>query len=223
MKDTQKSEANIVRPEAEVIKGGKVLPLIIDWGDKRIYIGELQFLGNGSLVFESAFHSDKNVGQNTEFGTSTFKEGKFRDHTSDTKVDVNTGFHVSLHPPADDKSGVMHFREHYPGKVLFQRTIDWFPVTVPFNLLRVFTLPLDMCVSSQKQTAPIARVDPNYKDSLEVIIDIFPKEAQEHYPYPASIETWGTCPDYLVRVSVVLAKQRTAALVYWPVDNELKL
>lgn len=56
-----------------------------------------------------------------------------------------------------------------------------------------------------------------------MIVVVFPKEAQEHYPYSKSIETWGVCPNYLVRVSVVLAKRRTAALVYWPEDNELKL
>lgn len=213
----------VVRPEAEVIKNGKRFPLIIEWGENRIYLGELQFLGDGSLTFESVFHSDKSVGENIEFGTSTLKENRFRDHATDTSASVGTGFHISLHPPKDDKPGVMHFREHNPGKILFRREIDWFPVAKAFNLVRVFTLPLDMCTDTQKRTAPLAKVDSNYKDSLEMIIDVFPKEVQEHYPYSQSIETWGYCPHYLVRVSVVLAKQRTAALVYWPVNSELKL
>lgn len=56
-----------------------------------------------------------------------------------------------------------------------------------------------------------------------MIGDIFPLDTERHHPIDKSTEIWGICPDYLVRVSITLAKQRTAALMYWPEDERLEL
>jgi hypothetical protein len=211
------------RPLPDDVRQSKKLPIVIKWGSKRIYLGEIEFLKDGSLVFESSLHSSKDVGATVEFGTSNFKDGQFSNVAPDTSIPIGTGFHISLHPAVKDKSGAMHFRKHYPGKVLYRREIKWFPVKVPFNLLHVYTLPLDMCPTSLKQPTVITVIDPRYNDSLEMVVDVFPRDTETHRPIVGSAEVWGFCPDYLVRVSLMLAKQRTPALVYWPVDDKLEL
>ena len=193
------------------------------WGNKHIYLGEAVFLEDGSLIFESSQHSSKEVGTTIEFGASNFKDNKFINKPTDNVRPTGSGHHISLHPPKEGKVGVMHMREHSPGDILYRREIDWFPVVKPFNLLRIFTLPLDLCPVSRKKPTIITGIDPNYKDSLEVIIDVFPHDTKQHNPIDKSAEVWGFCPNYLVRVSIVLAKQRTAALMYWPEDSKLEL
>lgn len=215
--------ASMDRPIPDDIRQSKKLPIVIKWGDERIYLGEAEFLKDGSFIFESSLHSSKEVGATVEFGTSNFKDSKFTNSPPDNTRAVGTGFHISLHPPKDDKRGVMHLREHYPGVILYRREIDWFPVTKPFHLLRVFTLPLELCPTSQKRPTVITAIDPNYTDSLEMVVDIFPRNTEEHHPIAGSAEIWGVCPDYLVRVSIALAKQRTPALIYWPADDRIEL
>lgn len=211
------------RPTPDDVRQSKKMPIVIKWGEKRIYLGEAEFLKDGSLIFESSQHSSKEAGATIEFGVSNFKDSGFHNSPADNVKLAGSGHHISLHPPKDNKLGVMHMREHSPGNILYRREIDWFPVTKPFNLLRLFTLPLDVCPISQKVPTVITAVDPNYKDSLEVIIDIFPPDTEQHHPIDKSAEIWGVCPNYLVRVSIALAKQRTAALIYWPEDSKLEL
>lgn len=211
------------RPTPDDIRQSKKLPIVIKWGSKRIHLGEAEFLKNGSLVFESSLHSNKKVDSTIQFGTSNFKDGKFNNKASDSTFPIGSGFHASLHPRSGGKPAAMHFREHYPGKIIDRREIDWFPVTKPFNLLRLYTLPLDLCPISQKQSTVITGIDTNYNDSLEIVVDIFPRETETHYPKAKSAEIWGVCPNYLVRVSIILAKQRTPALIYWPIDDRLEL
>jgi len=207
----------------EVLRESKKLPIVVAWGKKRVHIGELEFLKNGSLVFESRFHSDDRVGPTIEFGTSNFKDSKFHNRGTDKIANVNRGFHVTLHPAEGANSAAMHFREHYPGDILFRREIDWFPVKTPFNLVRLFTMPLDTCSISQKQVSIETAIDPTYKDSLELVVDIFPRDTKTAVPYKNSAEAWGHCPNYRVRLSIMLAKQRTSALIYWPEDDRLSL
>ncbi len=206
-----------------VLRKSKKLPVVVGWADKRIHMGNLEFLKNGSLVVKSTFHNDNSVGPVLEFGISNFKDGKFHNHDTDKTVEVKKGFHITLHPKEDDNMAAMHFREHYPGPILFRREIDWLPVKVAFNVVRLYTMPLDACANSKKQITVERVIDPNYTDSLEWVVDIFPLDTKIAKPYQNSIEIWGQCPDYRVRVSIMLAKQRTAALVYWPEDSGLSL
>ena len=209
--------------EQLVLRNSKKLPIVVGWGDKRIHLGELEFLKNGALVFESRLHNDASIGTITEFGKSNFKDNKFHNSDADQIVSLGRGFHVTLHPPEGTKPAAMHYREHYPGDVLFRREIDWFPVKTAFNLLRLYTMPLDMCPSSEKQVTIEKGIDPNYKHSLELVVDVFPRDVKSAHPYPECAEAWGHCPQYRVRLSMMLAKQRTPALIYWPEDSELSL
>ncbi len=171
------------------------------------------------MIFVSKFHSDKNLNSIVEFGRSIYKDNRFYNHMPEKIEQVNNGFHISLHP----KRQVMHFRRHSPGQIIFKRNISWFPVVKPFHLLSLFTLPLELCKNTEKQTTFITPVDEKYKDSLFLKVDIFPRNTTEHQPYDKSIFVLGYCPDYLVRASLMLAKQRTPALIYWPEDNILEL
>lgn len=200
-------------------KNTKGFRLVIKWGEKKIDLGNIEFKTDGSLIFVSKFHSDKSIEPIIESGISRFKDNKFHSHVPEKKFSIDDGFHISLHP----KSQKMHFRRHLPGEILYERSMNWFPVTQSFNLLYFYTLPLDLCKKSQKKETFITPVDPSYKDSLVLKIDIFPRDTKEHFPYDKSISVIGFCPNYVVRVSVMLAKQRTAALLYWPVSSELEL
>lgn len=211
------------KAEQTIMRKSKKLPLVVAWGGKQIHIGDLEFLKDGSLVVKSTFHNDSSVGPVLEFGTSNFKDNKFHNRSADKTVPVSKGFHITLHPASGDSVAAMHFREHYPGPILFRREIEWFPVATAFNLVRLFTMPLDVCAASQKKVTVETAIDPNYNDSLEWVVDVFPSDVKTANPYPNCIEIWGFCPDYRVRVSIMLAKQRTAALVYWPEDKELTL
>lgn len=206
-----------------VLRESKKLPVVIEWGSKNIHIGDLEFLKDGSFVLKSSCHNDTGVGPTLQFGTSNLKDGKFHNRDADKTVEIKKGFHITLHPIANTKPAAMHFREHYPGPILFRREIEWFPVKTAFNLVRLYTMPLDVCATSQKKATVETAIDPNYSESLEWVVDIFPVDVKTASPYPNCIEVWGHCPDYRVRVSIMLAKQRTAALVYWPEDSELTL
>lgn len=206
-----------------ILRESKKMPVVVGWGDKRIHMGDLEFLKDGSLVVKSTFHNDSNVGQVLKFGTSNYKAGKFHNHDSDKTVEVKKGFHITLHTPNDNNLAAMHFREHSPGPILFRREIDWFPVKTAFNLVRFYTMPLDTCSATQKRVTVETVIDPKYSDSLEWVVDIFPKDVKTAHQYLGSVEIWGFCPSYRVRVSIMLAKQRTDAFVYWPEDKELVL
>lgn len=214
---------NIRRPQPNYTRQSKKLPIVIKWGDKCIYLGEAEFLKDGSLVFEAELYVGKGAGETIQLGISNFKEGRFFNKPPDTSVQVGSGLHVSLHPTIDDRVGVMHFREHYPGNVLHRREIDWYPVITPFNLLHVFTHPIEMLPTSSKQQTVMTPIDPAYKESLEIVVDIFPRDAETHHPIKGSAEVWGVCPDYLVRISIGLTGERSLGLIYWPMDSNLEL
>lgn len=201
------------------IKNTKGFRLVIKWGDKKIDLGNIEFKTDGSLIFISKFHSDKSIQSTIEFGISRFKDNKFHSHIPEKKFAIDDGFHISLHP----KSQKMHFRRHFPGGIFYHRCMSWFPVIKPFNLLYFYTIPLDLCMDSPKRETFITPVDPEYKDSLLLKVDILPRDTTEHFPYDKSICVMGYCPTYFVRVSLMLAKQRTAALLYWPESSELEL
>lgn len=205
------------------VRESKKFPIVIAWGTKHIHLGDLEFLKNGSLVLKSTLHNDKNVSPIIEFGTSNYKDGQFNNRSADQAALIGKGFHITLHPADNTHLAAMHFREHSPGPILFRREITWFPVSIAFNLASLFTMPLDRCSISQKKVTVETAIDPNYIDSLEWVVDIFPKDIKVAAPYSNSVEIWGHCPDYRVRVSIMFAKQRTPALIYWPEDSELTL
>jgi hypothetical protein len=209
--------------QQSVMRESKKLPIVVWWGEKPIHIGEIEFLTDGSLVFDSKLHNESVVNGPVQIGTSSFIDNQFQNHIPDEMINVSTGVHISLHPPTDTQNGVMHFREHAPGPVLSRREIDWYPVHQAFNLIRLFTPPLDQCEASQKRITIERHIDPGYNDSLELIIDIFPRDVKEARPYPNSAEAWGHCPDYRARLTITPANQRTMGLMYWPIDGELSL
>jgi hypothetical protein len=200
-------------------KKTKSFRLVIKWGDKKIDFGNIEFKTDGSLIFISKFHSDKSIHPTVEFGRSIFKDNQFSSHIPEKNLAVEDGFHISLHP----KKQKMHFRRHYPGEILYERNIDWFPVRKPFNLLHFYTLPLDLCKESPKKETFLTAVDPNYKDSIFLKVDLFPRDTKEHVPYEKSIHVMGVSPNYLVRISLMFAKQRTPAMLYWSEDSVLEL
>lgn len=183
-------------------------------GVKNIDLGEIVFLGDNSLVFEPRFFSSQNTGEPISFGLSDFKDGKFNNRPPDTSAVINCGFHITLHTPNDEKPGVMNFSNNDQGSPLYRREINWFPVRVPFNLVRGFTLPLDACRYTDKKSAILTAIDSAYHDSLEFVVDIFPLGIKEHTSYMNCIEIYGNCPEYKVRVRLLLAKQRLASFIY---------
>lgn len=213
----------ISSPKVDIIKQSKKLPLVVTWGTKNIDLGEIVFLGDNSLVFESRFFGSQNAGGSISFGLSVHKGGKFNNQPADRFAVIDSGFHVTLHTPKNNKPGVMNFSNNSQGSPLHRREIDWFPVKTPFNLVRGFTLPIDICSHTKKKSVLLTSIDPAYHDSLEYIIDVFPLDTKEHRPYENCIEIWGNCPEYRVRVSLLLAKQRQEAFIYWPDDSQLVL
>ena len=118
----------------------------------------------------------------------------------------------------------MHFREVYPGKILYERKINWFPVLKPFNLLFLYSPPLNACETTLKQSSFFTPVPDNYDNSILLKLDIFPRNTSQHNPIDNSLWIfWGYSPNYLVRVSFILINQKTDPLLYWPNDSELKL
>ena len=189
--------------------------MFLNGAKKKIHIGEIEFLKDGSLVFKSKFHGSLDYGETIEFGNANLIKNQFLNTPSDNVREIGKGFHISLHPAKENKPAVMHFREHYPGKILYRCEFDWFPVLKSFKLIHMFTMPLDICSVTEKKATIEKCISPGYKDSLELIVDIFPTETKQHHPYLNSIEIWGTCPEYRVRISIMPSKQRTAALIYW--------
>src|SRR3989338_11441174 len=132
---------------------------------------------------------------------------------------LHNGCHITLHPRKQRFQSIMHFRKN-AGEILETRRINWFPVTSPFNLLRLYSLPLDLCVSDKKQLSFFAPFPDDYTNSVQVKIDIFPRQTVEHFPNQQSVWIyWGYCPNYLVRISFNLLDQKTSALLYCPGDS----
>lgn len=204
-------------------KPSKRMPLVIKWGEQSIYFGLIEFLGDGSLIFKTDSHSSKNANLIVELGASHLANGEFANLPADKLQTIGKGLHISLHPPTQSQPGVMHFRENAPGRVLSQRHLEWFPVTQPFKLLHLFTLPLDMYPSTAKDVTIKNTMDPSYRDSLEIILDIFPRDTKTAHPFLNSFEVWGHCPFYLVRISILQARSRTPEIIYWPDDDRLEL
>ena len=155
-----------------VYKNTKKFRLVIKQGIRKINLGSIKFSSDGSLVFISKFHSDENIGLAVECGISRFKDNKFNFHVPEKSFPVKSGFHITLHP-GNQK---MHFRRHYPGEILYERTLNWFPVVAPFNLLYFYTLPLDLCKESLKKETFITPIEKNYKDSLLLKIEGIPNK-----------------------------------------------
>jgi hypothetical protein len=199
-------------------KDGKKTRLGIHWRKKWINFCSVQFLKDGSLVFTSKFHNSApiiNIGSARQI-----KEG-FTLHTQTPEQhELDQGCHISLHPRGQS----MHFRKNSGGKILHTRAIKWFPVVAPFNLLCLYSLPLDMCVFDNKQQNFFAPFPDEYTNSVQVVVDIFPRQTTEHFPHQQSVWIyWGYCPDYLVRITFNRLEQRTPALLYWPTDSNLTL
>jgi hypothetical protein len=205
-------------PEIVAKKDGKKTRLGIHWKNGWINFCSIQFLKDGSMVFSSKFH---NSAPNIDIGSARqFKEG-FTLHTqSPERHELDNGCHITLHP----KGQSMHLRKNSSGEILETRKINWFPVTVPFNLLTLYSLPLDLCPFDKRQPNFYAPFPDEYTNSVQVVVDVFPRQTTEHFPNQQSVWIyWGYCPDYFVRVSFNRLEQRTPALLYWPKDSNLSL
>lgn len=195
----------------------KQVRLGVHWGNDWIDQCVVGFTKDNSFVF---IPKQQSKGGEMEFGLSNLRNGVFGNHQMTHQYNISQGCHISLHP----KKQVMHFRESYPGEIIFERKIEWFPVNQAFNLLHYFSPPLDKCNKSLKQPTFFTPIATNYQASLHIKVDIFPRGAREHYPQGNSLWIyWGYCPGYLARVSFNLINQRVKAIVYWPDDSKLTL
>lgn len=194
----------------------KDIRLGIHWSNVWINCCSLGFSSDNSFYFSSKFHSRGNL----EFGPAILKDNHIFNQRPDQFHSVANGFHVSLHP----KGRCMHVKDNQNKKILFKKQIEWYPVKRPFNLLVLYSPSLDSCTPETDKSDFYTQVPDRYKDSIQIRVDIFPRETKEHHPFIRSIWIfWGRCPDYLVRVSMNLIERRTPALLYWPNDNTLHL
>jgi hypothetical protein len=187
----------------------KDVRLGVHWNNKWINFCTLDLKRDNSLIFISKFHQEGNLG----FGTSNLAKNNFINHQQTDYHEIKNGCHISLHP----KKQVMHFKESSTGKILFERKMNWFPVIKPLKLLYLYSPPLDLCDESDKSTQFFTPIPNNYKDSIQVKVDIFPKNTMEHYvPRTAAWIFWGSNTEYLVRVIFNLIGQRVTSRIYWP-------
>lgn len=187
----------------------------LNWNNGWIDFCSVDFKSDGTFIFVSKFHTG-----NIEFGNAEIKDNSFHNQEKDNSLNIKNGCHISLHP----KKQIMHLKENSLGKIIDKREINWFPVTKPFNLLYLFSPPLDQCIFSKKPTHFFSPISTNYKDSIQVKVDIFPRDTKVHYPNTNSIWIfWGYCPNYFVRISFNLINQRIQALIYWPLGSKLIL
>lgn len=200
---------------SDVIKkiSKKRVRLGLRWNDAFINFCTVVFTSDNTFIFTSGFHNEKGA---LEIGTSRVFQGQFIGAQALETHQITNGCHISLHP----REGVMHLRENPRGRVLSEKKFDWFPVGKPFQLLRLYSPPLDECPKSSKSSPFLAPIPTNYHDSILVTIDIFPRIAKQHFPNSQSVWIfWGFCPEYLVRASFILARRRTPAIICWPVDD----
>jgi len=199
-------------------KDGKKIRLGVHWRKQWINFCTLKFLKDSSLIFSSKFHNSTPA---IDIGSARqFKKG-FALHTQVVdRHGVSNGCHFTLHPRGQS----MHLRKNLGGKILETRKINWFPVTTPFNLLYLYSLPLDICAPDSKEPNFFGPFPDDYTNSVQVAVDIFPRQTKEHSPYQQSVWIyWGYCPDYLVRISFNRLDQKTEALLHWPNDSRLSL
>ncbi|OGW84556.1 MAG: hypothetical protein A3A81_07140 [Omnitrophica bacterium RIFCSPLOWO2_01_FULL_45_10b] len=194
----------------------KQVRLGVHWNSLWLNFCSFGFSGDNSFYFSSKFHSKGQL----QLGQAVLKDNHLFDQEPDQFHSVEKGFHVSLHP----KGKFMHVKDNQAKKILYKREIDWYPVNRPFNLLILYTPPLETCKSEKDKSDFYTQVPDHYKDSIQIRVDIFPRETKEHHPFISSIWIfWGRCPVYLIRVSMNLIKTRTPALLYWPADEDLRL
>jgi len=194
----------------------KDIRLGIHWSNVWINCCSLGLSSDNSFYFSSKFHAQGRL----EFGPAILKDKHLFNQKPYQYHLVEHGFHVSLHPEGQ----FMHVRDNQTKKIIYKREIDWYPVKHPFNLLIQYSPPLDTCKPEEDKSNFYTQVPEYYKDSIQIRVDIFPRETKEHHPFINSIWIfWGICPAYLVRVSINLVERRTPALLYWPADKVLKL
>jgi hypothetical protein len=183
------------------------------WNNSFINFCTIGFTGDNTLIFTSKFHNKKGA---LEIGATKIYKDQTIEPQQAYLYEIKNGCHISLHP----RCQVMHVRENPNAKVLSEKKFNWFPVQNPFHLLSLHSPPLDECVKSQKTTPFLAPVPQGYKDSILLRVDIFPRNATQHIPYPTSIWIfWGYCPEYWVRASFILSNQRSSPIIYWPLDD----
>lgn len=194
----------------------KDVRLGVHWNNIWINFCSLGFSGDNSFYFSSKFHTQGSL----EFGSAVLRDNHLFNQAPDQFHVIERGLHVSLHP----KGQLIHVRDNQNKKILFSRKMEWFPVKAPFNLLVLYSPPLDICNPEKDKSDFYTQVPNSYKDSIQVRVDIFPKDTKEHHPFISSIWIfWGRCPAYLVRVSMNIIKQRTPVLLFWPNDSNLRL
>lgn len=130
----------------------------INWNNGWIDFCSVDFKSDGTFIFVSKFHSG-----NIEFGNAKLENNSFQNQEKDNTISIKNGCHISLHP----QKQIMHFRENYPGKIIDERKINWFPVTKAFNLLYLFSPPLDQCTFSDKPTPFFSPISTTYKTAYK--------------------------------------------------------
>ena len=191
----------------------KQIRLGLLWHNSFISFCTLGFTADNSFIFSSNFHIREGL---LEIGTTKVYKNQQMKHLGSNSCEIKNGCHISLHP----RGQVMHIRENQNGPVLSEKTFNWFPVKKTFHLLSLHSPPLDECEKSKKTTPFLAPAPQDYKDSILLQVDIFPKETKQHFAHPKTIWFfWGYCPEYLVRVSFILSGQRCSAILFWPVDE----
>lgn len=193
----------------------KQVRLGLFWNNYFINFCTIGFTTDNTLIFTSKFHNQEG---SLEIGTSKILDGQAVEHQPTNSYKIKKGCHISLHP----REQIMHVRENPKGRVLSEKIFNWFPVQKPFHLLSLHSPPLDKCITSNKRTPFLAPAPTNYRDSVLLKVDIFPRRTEQHFPYNNCIWVfWGYCPEYFARVSFILTMKRTPAIIYWPVDDGL--
>jgi hypothetical protein len=197
----------------------KAANLLVKWRAQLINFGSVRLAEDGSFYFISGFH-DGSYSPTISFGESNLNDGKFHMQKASSSGKAPKDTHFSLHPDGQ----TMLFRQGHKGPVLSERKIDWFPVTKPFNMLRLYSPPLTDCLMTPKNAGLIMPVPDIYDSSLGLVIDIFPRDTTQHNPHAQSVWiNFGYSPHYMVRISLNYTSQRVPALLFWPEDNQLTL
>jgi hypothetical protein len=194
----------------------KDIRLGVHWRNTWINCCSLGLSKDSSFYFCSNFHRQGEL----QFGPSILRNNHLFDQKPDQYHSVKKGFHISLHP----RGKFMHVKDNQEKKILYKREINWYPVAAPFNLLILYSPPLDLCKPEKDKSDFYTQIPDTYTDSIQIRADIFPKDTKEHHPFLRSVWIfWGRCPDYFVRVSMNLIERRTPAFLYWSADKDLKL
>lgn len=180
--------------------------ILFSWRGELFAFGTIELKSDGSLFFSSAFHSTPEI-TTGEFRT---QGNLFIDSKERLSEKINSSTHVSLHP-GNQK---IHFKTN-DGLNILETKKNWFPVKKHFRLFNLISLPINLCKSVKKTGVKIIVPD-DYLDSIEMFVDIYPRDTREYVPVvPALMYVEGFCPDYFLVCTFVKSNQRVLPVIYW--------